>query len=239
VSDAVEPSGTILVVDDEPRYARWITVNLKASGYRVLTAADGESALEVAARDQPDLILLDIGLPKLDGLEVCRRVREFSIVPIIMLTARAAEADRVAGLDAGADDYLAKPFGPPELLARVRAALRRARYAAAPSGEPIVRCGELSIDLARCQVRRANELISLTPTEYRLLLQLAQRPGRVVLPEALLRAVWGPEYREETQHVRLYISRLRRKLERDPEHPCFILTRPGIGYLLAEDSPTS
>lgn len=178
-------------------------------------------------------MLLDIGLPLLDGLEVCRRVREFSTVPIIMLTARAAEADTVAGLDAGADDYLAKPFGPPELLARVRAALRRARYAEAPAGEPVFRHGDLSIDYTRCEVRRDGAPVSLTPTEYKLLVCLARRAGRVMMPEELLRSVWGPEYGEETQHVRLYVSRLRRKIEPDPERPIHILTRTGIGYLFA------
>jgi DNA-binding response OmpR family regulator len=195
---------TVLVVDDEPRYVRWISLNLRGAGYRVLEAGDGPGAVESTAEHQPDLLLLDIGLPGFDGLEVCRRVRDFSSLPIIILTAKAAEADKVAGLDAGADDYLAKPFGPPELLARVRAALRRARLAEA-----------------------------LTPTEYRLLVHLAQRAGRVVLPEELLAAVWGPEYRDENQHVRLYVSRLRRKLEPDPDHPRYILTRPGIGYLFA------
>jgi two-component system KDP operon response regulator KdpE len=233
VSHGEEPSATILVVDDEPRYVRWIAVNLRASGHRVLTAPDGEQALEATAREKPDLVLLDIGLPVLDGLEACRRIREFSTVPIIMLTARAAEADKVAGLDAGADDYLAKPFGPPELLARVRAVLRRARFAAAPTADPVFRHGELSVDYARCEVRRDGEVVALSPTEYKLLAHLTRHAGRVLLPAELLAAVWGPEYREETQHVRLYVSRLRRKIEPDPDRPRYVLTRPGIGYLFA------
>jgi DNA-binding response OmpR family regulator len=233
MSQTNEAAATILVVDDEPRYVSWIQVNLRASGYRVLSAADGQTALELTAGERPDLLLLDIGLPVLDGLEVCRRIREFSIVPIIMLTARAAEADRVAGLDAGADDYLTKPFGPPELLARVRAALRRGRYAAAPAGEPLFRHDDLSIDYANCEVRRNGQPLALTPTEYRLLVCLARHAGRVVLPQELLTAVWGPEYRDETQHVRLYVSRLRRKIEQDPERPRHVLTKPGIGYLFA------
>ena len=233
VSRADEPAATILVVDDEPRYVRWISVNLRASGYRVLTASDGQAALEITAAERPDLLLLDIGLPVVTGLDVCRRIREFSTVPIIMVTAKAAEADTVAGLDAGADDYLPKPFGPPELMARVRAALRRARYAEAPTSEPLFQHGDLTIDFARHAVSRGGQPLALTPTEYKLLVQLARHAGRVLLPEDLLSAVWGPEYREETQHVRLYVSRLRRKIEPDPEHPRYVLTRAGIGYLFA------
>ncbi len=229
------PDATVLVVDDEPRYVRWITVNLRASGYRVLTAADGQTALDLTASERPDLVLLDIGLPVLNGLEVCRRIREFSTVPIIMLTAKAAEADKVAGLDAGADDYLPKPFGPPELMARLRAALRRARYAESPTAEPVFQHGDLTIDFARHAVSRGGEPVTLTPTEYKLLVQLARHAGRVMVPEELLTAVWGPEYRDETQHVRLYVSRLRRKIEPDPEQPRYVLTKPGIGYLFAAD----
>ena len=235
MSQIEAPDATILVVDDEPRYVRWITVNLRASGYRVLTAADGQTALDLTAGERPDLVLLDIGLPVLNGLEVCRRIREFSTVPIIMLTAKAAEADKVAGLDAGADDYLPKPFGPPELMARVRAVLRRARYAESPTDEPVFQHGDLAIDFARHAVSRGGEPVDLTPTEYKLLVQLARHAGRVLVPEELLTAVWGPEYRDETQHVRLYVSRLRRKIEPDPEQPRYVLTKPGIGYLFAAD----
>jgi DNA-binding response OmpR family regulator len=235
VSQTDAPDATILVVDDEPRYVRWITVNLRASGYRVLTAADGQTALDLTAGERPDLVLLDVGLPVLNGLEVCRRIREFSTVPIVMLTAKAAEADKVAGLDAGADDYLPKPFGPPELMARVRAVLRRARYAESPTAEPVFQHGDLAIDFARHAVSRGGEPVDLTPTEYKLLVQLARHAGRVLVPEELLTAVWGPEYRDETQHVRLYVSRLRRKIEPDPEQPRYVLTKPGIGYLFAAD----
>jgi two-component system KDP operon response regulator KdpE len=235
VSQPDAPDATILVVDDEPRYVRWITVNLRASGYRVLTAADGQTALDLTAGERPDLVLLDVGLPVLNGLEVCRRIREFSTVPIVMLTAKAAETDKVAGLDAGADDYLPKPFGPPELMARVRAVLRRARYAESPTAEPVFQHGDLAIDFASHAVSRGGEPVDLTPTEYKLLVQLARHKGRVLMPEELLTAVWGPEYREETQHVRLYVSRLRRKIEPDPEQPRYVLTKPGIGYLFATD----
>ena len=235
MSQPERPDATVLVVDDEPRYVRWITVNLRASGYRVLTATDGQTALDLTAGERPDLVLLDIGLPVLNGLEVCRRIREFSTVPIIMLTAKAAEADKVAGLDAGADDYLPKPFGPPELMARVRAVLRRARYAESPTAEPVFQHGDLAIDFARHAVSRGGEPVDLTPTEYKLLVQLARHAGRVLVPEELLTTVWGPEYRDETQHVRLYVSRLRRKIEPDPEQPRYVLTKPGIGYLFATD----
>jgi DNA-binding response OmpR family regulator len=238
MSQSDAPGAVVLVVDDEPRYVRWITVNLRASGYRVLTAGDGQTAVDLTAAERPDLVLLDIGLPVLNGLEVCRRIREFSIVPIIMLTAKAAEADKVAGLDAGADDYLPKPFGPPELLARVRAALRRSRYAESPTVEPVFRHGALAIDFARHAVSHGGEPVALTPTEYKLLVQLARHAGRVLLPEELLTAVWGPEYRDEPQHVRLYVSRLRRKIEPDPEHPRYVLTKPGIGYLFAPPEQT-
>jgi two-component system KDP operon response regulator KdpE len=238
VSQPDAPDATVLVVDDEPRYVRWITVNLRASGYRVLTAADGQTALDLTAGERPDLVLLDVGLPVLNGLEVCRRIREFSTVPIIMLTAKAAkaaEADKVAGLDAGADDYLPKPFGPPELMARMRAVLRRARYAEAPTDEPVFRHGDLAIDFTRHAVTRGGAPVTLTPTEYKLLVQLARHAGRVLVPEELLTAVWGPEYRDETQHVRLYVSRLRRKIEPDPEQPRYVLTKPGIGYWFASE----
>jgi two-component system, OmpR family, KDP operon response regulator KdpE len=198
--DAGGQGGTILVVDDEPRYVRWITVNLQGSGYRVLTAGDGQAALDAAARERPDLLLLDIGLPVLDGLEVCRRIREFSIVPIIML---------------------------------MRAVLRRSRYGEGSTGDPLIRHDELTIDRAKCEVRRDGQIVALTPTEYKLLVQLARHPGRVQMPSELLEAVWGSEYREETQHVRLYVSRVRRKIEADPERPRHLLTKTGIGYLFA------
>ena len=223
---------TVLIVDDEPRYVRLIAVNLEASGFAVLSARDGQSALDLAAARQPDLVLLDIGLPVLDGFEVCRRIREFSDAPIIMLTAKAGEADKVRGLDAGADDYLTKPFGPGELLARIRAVLRRARLPEDQRPAPVFRAGELTVDFAQHLVRLGEREVPLTPTEYKLLAQLARHAGRVVATEALLHRIWGPEYGDETQHVRLYVSRLRQKLEDDPEHPRWIVTRPGVGYML-------
>ena len=225
----------VLIVDDEPRYVRLISVNLVASGYETLAARDGKSAVEAAAAQQPDLVLLDIGLPIMDGIETCRRIREFSQAPIIMLTAKAGEADKVAGLDAGADDYLTKPFGPAELLARIRAVLRRAQLPEDQRSSPIFTSGELRLDYAQHRVFVGQQEIALSPTEYRLLSELARNAGRVVATEVLLQRIWGPEYQGETQHVRLYISRVRQKIEADAEHPRWVVTRPGVGYMLQPD----
>ena len=222
----------VLIVDDEPRYVRLIAVNLEASGYETLAARDGQSAIDLAAAQRPDLVLLDIGLPVLDGFEACRRIREFSAAPIIMLTAKAGEADKVKGLDAGADDYLTKPFGPAELLARIRAVMRRARFPEGAQPAPTFVAGDLTVDFAQHRVAIGARELALSPTEYKLLAELAKNAGRVVPTEALLHRIWGPEYGEETQHVRLYISRVRQKVEADPEHPQWVVTRPGVGYML-------
>jgi DNA-binding response OmpR family regulator len=226
------PKQRVLIVDDEPRYVRLIAVNLEASGYETLAARDGKSALDLAAGQKPDLVLLDIGLPVMDGFEVCRRIREFSASPIIMLTAKAGEADKVRGLDAGADDYLTKPFGPAELLARIRAVLRRVQLPEGQRIAPTFTAGGLSIDFAQHRVRIDGTEVALSPTEYKLLAELAKHAGRIVPTETLLHRIWGPEYGEETQHVRLYVSRLRQKIEADPEHPRWVTTRPGVGYML-------
>jgi len=222
----------VLIVDDEPRYVRLIAVNLEGSGYETVAARDGKSAVDLAAAARPDLILLDVGLPVMDGFEACRRIREFSEAPIIMLTAKAGEADKVKGLDAGADDYLTKPFGPAELLARIRAVLRRAKLPEGQRSSPTFRAGDLHIDFAQHRVSIGNSEVGLSPTEYKLLTELAKNAGRVVPTEALLHRIWGPEYGDETQHVRLYVSRVRQKIEDDPEHPRWVITRPGIGYML-------
>jgi DNA-binding response OmpR family regulator len=222
----------VLIVDDEPRYVRLIAVNLEASGYETLAARDGRSAIDIAAAERPDLVLLDIGLPVLDGFEACRRIREFSAAPIIMLTAKAGEADKVKGLDAGADDYLTKPFGPAELLARIRAVMRRARFPEGAQPSPTFVAGDLIIDFAQHRVAVGSRELALSPTEFKLLAELAKNAGRVVPTETLLHRIWGPEYGEETQHVRLYISRVRQKVEADPEHPRLVITRPGVGYML-------
>jgi two-component system KDP operon response regulator KdpE len=226
-------SETILIVDDEPRVIRLVSEVLKAVGYQVIAAATGESAIEMVALERPHLILLDIRLEHgIDGYEACRRIREFSEIPIIMLTAKAREKDMLHGFDVGADDYLTKPFSAKELVARVKAVLRRSQ-----NPEEIITasltCGELEIDFARRNVKVRGEKVSLTRTEYELLCQLATNVNRVMLHRELLSEVWGPEYRDEVDYLRAYIRYLRRKLETDPSHPEYILTSPGVGYVLA------
>ncbi|HEY6015137.1 MAG TPA: response regulator transcription factor [Gaiellaceae bacterium] len=221
----------ILAVDDEPRYREMIGFNLEAAGYRVDGAATGEEALELLAAGEPDLIVLDVMLPGIDGFEVCRRVRERSSCPIIMLTAKGAEEDKVRGLRLGADDYVTKPFSAQELLARVEAVLRRAR---APEGErqpTTISLGELSIDPQRKQVTLAGREGRLSPTEYRLLLHLATNAGVVLSRDELLTQVWGKAYKGEDEILRVTLWRLRQKLEDDP--PRYVVTRPGLGYMLA------
>ena len=221
----------ILVVDDEPRVVRLVSEVLKAVGYKVIAAVSGKPAIEIIALEQPDLVLLDILLPQgLDGYEVCRRVREFSNVPIIMLTAKAQESDMLSGFDAGADDYLTKPFSAKELVARVKAVLRRAQHPEEVT--TTLQCGDLEIDLARRTVRVGDEFVRLTRTEYALLSQLALNTNRVMLHHELLTAVWGPEYRDDVDYLRAYVRYLRRKLEQDPANPKYILTTPGVGYTL-------
>ncbi|MEP7355880.1 MAG: response regulator transcription factor [Anaerolineales bacterium] len=227
----------ILVVEDEPRYVRAIRLNLEASGYRVITAADGETALTRTADDKPDLILLDVRLPGLTGFEVCRRLREFSSVPIILLTAMAEEADKIRGLDLGADDYVTKPFSADELLARVRAALRRGEPGPLPQTAALA-IGELEINLAQQRVYLGGQEVALTPTEYRLLYELARHAGQVLLPDFLLEQVWGVGYTGEVRLIWQAIHRLRQKLEPNPQSPRYIQNRPGIGYLLTDPNQT-
>lgn len=223
----------ILIVDDEPRLVRLVREVLGAAGYEVLESAEGEAALELVALERPDLILLDILLPKgMDGYEICRRIREFSEVPIIMLTAKAQEADILKGFDAGADDYITKPFSAKELIARVKAGLRRSGTSEAITTAKI-ECGDLEIDLARRQLRVRGRKVRLTPIQYGLLHQLATNVNRVMLHHDLLTKVWGPEYRDDIDYLRVHIWNLRRKIEEDPSHPRYILTSPGVGYMLA------
>ena len=221
----------ILVVDDEPRYVRAIQITLEVSGYEVLAARDGATAIELAVTEEPDLIILDIRMPGMDGYEVCRRIREFSKVPIIMLTALAEDADKVKGLDTGADDYVTKPFSADELLARVRAALRRAELSEHKEPSPVFEAGDLRVDLVLQQVSVCGQEVHLSPTEYRLLCELVKQAGRVLVPDYLLEKVWGMGYEGENRLLRLAIHRLRRKIEPDPRNPEYVQTRPSLGYV--------
>lgn len=224
---------TILTVDDEPRFIRLIEANLNAADYNVLTANDGESALEIVVEKQPNLVLLDVMMPGMDGFEVLDRIREFSNIPVIMLTAKGEEADRVEGLNRGADDYVVKPFSASELLARVKAVLRRAKIATSvPQESPKLTHGNLVINVAKAEVYINDEPILLSATEYRLLLQFAHNLGETLTAEYLLKNVWGEEYAEDKEILWVCISRLRQKLEEDPKKPKHIVTRSGVGYLM-------
>jgi DNA-binding response OmpR family regulator len=224
----------ILVVDDDPRMLRLLRLNLERAGYRVATEGDGVAALDRVALERPDLILLDVMMPAMDGFTFLARLREFSAIPVILLTAKGEERDKVQGLDLGADDYLTKPFGPAELLARVRAVLRR-RAQPGEATPSILSIGDLTIDLARRRVVRQGEQIHLTPTEYKLLRELATNRGKVLLHGELLARVWGPEYRDEVDYLWTYVRYLRQKIEPDPAHPRYLLSEPGVGYVLASD----
>ncbi len=220
---------TVLVAEDDPGVMRPVRRALEMSGYRVLTAADGETALALASDHALALVVLDIGLPRLDGLTVCQRLREFSDVYVIIITARGQEEDVVRGLDAGADDYLAKPFGIDELLARARAVLRRARQ---PPEKPraAYTTGDLTVDFAWRRATVAGRDVRLTPTEYRLLATLAAHPGLVLTQRQLLEEIWGPESANDRRLLQVNVTRLRRKLEPDPDRPRYIITTPGVGY---------
>ena len=226
----------ILVVDDEPRYLRLIRYNLESVGYQVSCVATGEEALDSVALQAPDLIVLDLRLPGKDGFEVCQQIREFSTVPIIMLTALGEEQDKVRGLQVGADDYVTKPFSAKELLARVEAVLRRTRLSDMPTTQPSFSCPAFTIDFLARTLEVRGEEVRLSPTEYRLLHCLAANAGRVMTQEELLEKVWGPHYRGQYEGLRNFILRLRQKIEEDPHEPRYILTRPGVGYILATPS---
>ena len=222
----------ILVVDDEQAIRRFLRVTLDAQGYQVYEADTGKEALQAVTACRPDAVVLDLGLPDMEGHEVIRKLREWSQVPIIVLSVREHETEKIAALDAGADDYLTKPFAVGELMARLRAALRRA---ANTGNEPVYAVGELRVDLGRRQVSMRGQDIGLTPTEYDLLRALAQHGGRVLTHHQLLRQVWGASYEPETHLLRVNISNLRRKLEPDPARPQYLLTEPGVGYRLKEE----
>ena len=228
----LEQSIRVLIVDDEPQIRRLLRVSLAAQGYTVSETALGREALARVAADHPDLLLLDLGLPDMDGQEVIARLREWSDVPIIVLSVREREKDKVAALDAGADDYINKPFGMDELLARIRAALRHRLQADVK--EPVFRSGDVMVDLGRRVVTVAGREVRLTPKEYDLLRVLASHAGKVLTHQQLLRAVWGPGYTTEAQYLRVYVAQLREKLEADPSQPRLIVTEPGVGYRLRE-----
>jgi two-component system KDP operon response regulator KdpE len=217
----------VLVVEDDPQIVRALRINLKTRGYEVDAAPDGRTALELAARHPPDVVLLDLGLPDLEGVEVIGGLRGWLNVPIIVLSARHASAEKVQALDAGADDYVTKPFGMDELLARLRAAVRRA----APAGRAaVVETASFTVDLAAKKVARDGADVRLTPTEWHILEVLVRDAGRLVGQRQLLREVWGPAYEKETNYLRVYLAQLRRKLEPDPAHPRHLITEPGMGY---------
>jgi two-component system KDP operon response regulator KdpE len=218
----------VLVVDDEPETLKYVGANLKARGYDVVTAADGTEALKRSSEDVFDMVLLDITMPGPDGFAVCQELRRTSAVPIIMLSARGQEKDKVKALDLGADDYITKPFGIDELLARVRSALRRSHQDLTVTGALVI--GDLTLSFAERRITRGGEEIKLTPTEYELLVQLARSAGKVLSHSVLLQRVWGPEYGQESDYLWAYVRRLRRKIEVDPDHPRYLLTEPGVGY---------
>ena len=222
----------ILIVDDEPNILGTVTPLLRRQAYEVFTAMTGRAALEAVERDKPDLIVLDLGLPDMDGVDVCVAIRQTSSVPILVLSARGAEGDKVRALDAGADDYVTKPFGAEELLARIRAALRRTE-SPAPATEPIVH-GELVIDRERFRVLRNGEEVRLTPKEFELLTYLAQHAGRVLTHRVILRAIWGPHAGDQPEHLRVLVGSLRKKIEPNPASPKYILTEPWVGYRFAD-----
>lgn len=226
----METAPGIVIVEDEPQIRRFVRTALEAEGCRVFEADTGQRGLIEAGTRKPDLLILDLGLPDCDGVDVVRDLRAWSTMPVLILSARTDETDKVAALDAGADDYLSKPFGVAELLARVRALLRRARSAA--DAGPVVSLGDITVDLARRQVERNGESVHLTPTEYRLLTILIANAGRVLTHRQLLREVWGPTHGEDTHYLRVYMTGLRRKLEADPARPRHLRTESGVGYRL-------
>lgn len=222
----------ILVVDDEPRFIRLVDANLSAEGFQVVKAINGLEAIEVVVKESPDLLLLDIMMPIMDGFATLDRIREFSTVPIIMLTAKGEEADRVEGLNRGADDYIVKPFSANELIARVRAVLRRTENILPPGQSNIFTHGDLMIDFAKAEITHNDEPVYLSATEYRLLLHFAHNIGQIISAEDLLTNVWGKEYKQDKEILWVCISRLRQKLEIDPKKPKHIATRSGIGYTM-------
>lgn len=225
----------VLVVDDERPIRRLLHTSLTAEGYDVIEAETGAQALAAAARDKPDVVLLDLGLPDQDGLEVLQQIREWSQVPVVVVTVRAQEAEKVAALDAGADDYVTKPFGIAELLARLRTALRHATRA--EIGGPVFVSGRLTVDLARRRISVDGEEVKLSPKEYDLLRLFVRNAGRVLTHQMILKEIWGPAHASDTQYLRVYVGQLRQKLHDDPTQPTLVQTEPGVGYRFAEADP--
>ncbi len=230
-----KPKGLILLIEDEPQMLRLLRIILQSQGYRLVESSTGQDGLMQAATRAPDVILLDLGLPDIDGLEVTRRLREWSDVPIIVISAREQEQDKIKALDAGADDYLTKPFGAGELVARIRVAMRHKALREAGQHESIFTLGNLRVDLARRQVFLNEKEVHLTPIEYKLLTVLIKNAGKVLTHRQLLKEVWGPPYLTETQYLRVYMTQLRHKLEADPARPSFLINEPGVGYRLKLD----
>jgi len=237
-ADTAATSGgepVVLVIEDDAQIQRFLRVALGSHGYRLFEATTGEAGLVEAATRQPDILILDLGLPDIDGLDVIRRLREWTALPIVVLSARGQERDKIAALDAGADDYVSKPFGVGELLARMRAALRHAARGLDDAGDSTFSVGDLHVDLPKRQVIVAGQQVHLTPIEYRLLTMLIRHAGKVLTHRQLLIEVWGPPYAEQAHYLRVYMAQLRRKLERDPARPRYLLTEPGVGYRFAAD----
>jgi two-component system KDP operon response regulator KdpE len=230
-----QDKGVILLIEDEPQMQRFLRIVLQGQGYDFIEAQTGQEGLMQAATRSPDIILLDLGLPDIDGLEVTRRLREWSDIPIIVLSAREQEQDKIKALDAGADDYLTKPFGAGELLARIRVAIRHKVMRQSTTGEPVFILDNLRVDMSRRQAFLNGQEVHLTPIEYKLLTILIQNAGKVVTHSQLLKEVWGPSYTKETQYLRVYMTQLRHKLELDPARPRFLINEPGIGYRLKID----
>jgi len=229
------PDPVVVLVEDEPQIRRFLRATLTGQGYRLFEATTGAAGIIEVGSRQPDIVIIDLGLPDTDGIDVIRRLREWTAVPIIVLSARGQERDKVTALDAGADDYVSKPFGASELLARIRVALRHAAGASHEADESAFKVGELQVDLLRRQVVLGSMEVRLTPTEYKLLTILIRHAGKVLTHQQLLREVWGPAHTDQTHYVRIYMAHLRHKLEAEPARPRYLLTEPGVGYRLAAD----
>ena len=232
---SIQDAPKILVIEDEPPIRKFLRISLESHGYTVIETNSAAMGIGHAIAEPPDAVILDLGLPDQDGLEVIARLREWSKVPVIVVSARGRESDKVAALDAGADDYLTKPFGVGELLARLRVALRHSATVASPTAQSVFRVGDLKVDLGRREVAIGNEAIHLTPTEYRLLLVLVSHAGKVVTHRQLLKEVWGPDSVYENQYLRVYMGQLRRKIEQDAARPRYIKTEAGVGYRLMDE----